>query len=80
MGLQGGRGEDVAGLPVAAPAAEKAAPAPAPPAAIGLILARHLATMDEGEIFAWRLPRGWVSYAVAAAKVDVGVKSEGRGG
>jgi len=45
-------------LPVAAPTAVAAAPAPAPPAAIGLLLATNLATMDEGAGVAWRLPRG----------------------
>jgi len=45
-----GRGgdEDATGLPVAAPTAATAALAPAAPAAIGLLLAKNLATMDEG--------------------------------
>jgi len=45
-------------LPVAARTAEAAAPAPAPPAVIGLLLATRLATMDEGAGVAWRLLRG----------------------
>jgi len=44
-------------LPVAALTAAAAAPAPAPPAVIGLLLATHIATMDEGAGVAWRLPR-----------------------
>jgi len=43
---------------VAAPTAAAAAPALAPPAAIGLLLATNLATMDEGAGLAWRLPWG----------------------
>ena len=58
-GAGGGGSEDAVGLPVAAPTAAAAAPAPAPPAAaIGLLLATSLATMDEGAGVAWRLPRG----------------------
>jgi len=58
MGLEGGGGEDATGFPVAAPTAAAAAPAPALPAAIGLLLGTNLATMDEGAGVAWRLPRG----------------------
>jgi len=43
---------------VAAPTAAAADPAPAPPAAIGLLLATSLAIMDEGAGVAWRLPQG----------------------
>jgi len=56
--LEGRGGEGAAGLPVAAPTAAAAAPAPALPAAIGLLLATNSVTMDEGEGLAWRLPRG----------------------
>jgi len=45
-------------LPVAAPTTAAAAPAPTPPAAIGLLLATSLATMDEGAGLALRLPWG----------------------
>ena len=58
MTLEGRGGEDAAGLPVAAPTAAAAAPAPALPAAMGLLLVVNLATMDEGAGVAWRLPRG----------------------
>jgi len=57
-GWRGGGGRDAAGLPVAALMAAASALSPAPPAAIGLLLARSLATMDEGAGVAWRLPRG----------------------
>jgi len=58
-GPWGWRGErDAAGLPVAALMAAASALSPAPPAAIGLLLATSLATMDEGAGVAWRLPRG----------------------
>ena len=43
---------------MAAPTAAAADPAPAPPAAIGLLLATSLAIMDEGAGVAWRLPQG----------------------
>jgi len=58
VGPEEGGGEDAAGLPVAALTAAVAARAPAPPAAIGLLLALNLATMDKGAGVAWRSPRG----------------------
>ena len=50
--------KDAAGFPVVAPTAATTAPAPAPPAAIGLLLATNLGAKDKGARVAWRLPRG----------------------
>jgi len=47
VGLEGGRGHDAVGFPVAARAATAAAPAPALPAAPGLLLATILAIIDD---------------------------------
>ena len=47
VGLEGGRGNDAGDFPVAARAATAAAPAPALPAATGLLLATSLAIIDD---------------------------------
>ena len=59
---EGGGGENAACMPAAAASVASAASAPARPAAMSLLLATSLATMDEGAGMAWGLPReaGWL--------------------
>jgi len=80
VGLEGERGEDAAGYPVAAPTAAAADPAPAPPAAIRLLLATSLAIMDEGAGVAWRLPQGAVGLRGSGGGGGRGCEAGGLGG